>query len=455
MTWVRQFVQFFRISTALSRTVVCLVAPAIASGQLQQYLRTLESLSEPPAVRWQHFGPPYFSTNEKLLNRFYPRFDDVGGVTVGVSFQQNLSLLVHARPKLCVIFDYNPGVTEILVPFMGQLIAESPTRRDFLSRLLGVDLSTEETTQLLEGSAPVTSLFESVLNRTRKSRREAHLDGLRHLLRDTYLSRLPAQATPYIRNQASKWIDILENEELLTGAFFADALAPYHLSMVPGERRKLAGWLSTEENYALVRSYWTTGRIIGVTGDISGPGVAKLGAYLRNRHLQVTTLYLSNVGLSIEGHFPETWFRDLYTTLLAELPVTPQALTLIAHGPWQLTGYVRPLRQAQWVYQTLADVPQQTVIRLHEAPLEVLTQQGAAKLIPAMRQGLDTLNAPRPYHDLLRQVESDPAAIRTFTADQFSAWSASRVKEIDVKSNIFKTMLVTLTEAMLLAPPTV
>ena len=452
MTWVCQFVKFFRMSAALSVIVVCLLAPAIASAQLQQYQRTLESLSEPPAVRWQHFGPPYFSTNEKLLNLFYSRFDGAGGVTVGVSFQQNLSLLVHARPKLCVIFDYNPGVTEILVPFMGQLIAESPTRRDFLSRLLGVDLTTEETTHLLEGSEPIRTILENVLNRTNNNMRNGRVRRLRDLLRDKYLSRLPAQATPYIRSQALKWIDMLENEELLTGAFLADAVAPYQLSTVPAERKKLAGWLSTEENYALVRSYWTSGRIIGVTGDISGPSVAKLGAYLRNLHLQVTTLYLSNVGLSIEGHFPETWFRDLYKTLLAELPVTPRALTLIAHGPWQLTGYVRSLKQAQWVYQTLADVPQQTVIRLHEAPLEVLTQNGAAKLIPAMRQGLDTLNAPRPYLDLLRQIESDPTAIRTLTADQFSAWSATRVKEIDLKSDIFKTMLVTLAEAMLLAP---
>ena len=128
-----------------------LVVTGSAFAQLQQYDRTLDILSEPVATRWQHFGPPYFSTNEKLLNRFYSRFDNAGGVTVGVSFQQNLSLLVHARPKLCVIFDYNPGVTEILVPFMGQLIADSPTRRDFLSTLLGADFTAEETRQLLEG----------------------------------------------------------------------------------------------------------------------------------------------------------------------------------------------------------------------------------------------------------------------------------------------------------------
>ena len=107
------------------------------------------------ATRWQHFGPPYFSTNEKLLNRFYSRFEGAGGVTVGVSFQQNFSLLVHAKPQLCVIFDYNPGVTEILVPFMGQILSESSTRRDFLSTLLGADITDDETRQMLEGRSAV------------------------------------------------------------------------------------------------------------------------------------------------------------------------------------------------------------------------------------------------------------------------------------------------------------
>jgi hypothetical protein len=354
-------------------------------------------------------------------------------VTVGVSFQQNLSLLVHARPKLCVIFDYNPGLTEILVPFMGQLLAQSPTRQVFVSRLLGADIKAAETRQLLEGQTPVATVLAAVLERTPPDARKARLDQLRALLR------LPANATPYIRGEVKKWIDILENEELLTGVFFADAIAG---AKTPGG----AGWLSTEENYAFVRSYWMSGKIIGVTGDISGPSVAKLAAYLRSLHLEVTTLYLSNVGLSIEGHFPEKWFRELYATL-GTLPVTPNALTLVAHGPWQLTGFVRPLKQAQWVYQTLADVPEQTVIRLHEAPLEILTQQGNAKLLAALRQGLMTIGAPQSYVELMKQIQANPQAIRPLTPDQFRDWSAKRVADIDMGSPVFRTMMVTLAES--------
>ncbi len=436
-------VQILRLSLFLLQL---LWPSSSAAAQVQSYARTLENLSEPVSTRWQHFGPPYFSTNEKLLNRFYSRFDNAGGVTVGVSFQQNLSLLVHARPQLCVIVDYNPGVTEILVPFMGHLIADSPTRRDFLSTLLGASFTADEARRMLDGQSPVPAMLTTVLERTGPERRKQNLDHLRDLLRDHFLSRLPHEATPYIRSQVLKWIDILENEELLTGAFFSDAIAPYKLSTVPAEQARLAGWLSTEENYALVRTYWKTGKIIGVTGDVSGSSIAKLAAYLRNLHLQVTALYISNVGLSVEGHFPEIWFRDLYTTLGA-LPVTPRTLTMIAHGPWQLTGYVRSLKQAQWVYQTLADVPEQTVIRLHEAPLEILTQSGASRLLPAMRQGLTTLNAPQPYLDLLQQIQADPSAIRSMTPEQFRGWAAKRVAALNPSAAIFKTMLVTLSEA--------
>jgi hypothetical protein len=432
--------------------LIPLLLAAPAAAQPVSYFSTLEKLSAPVAARWEHFGPPYFSTNEKLLNRFYSRFDDVGGVTVGVSFQQNFSILVHARPQLCVIFDFNPGVTEILVPFMGQLLAESPTRSQFLSTLLGATITVDETRQMLAGQATVNAVLTAVLERTPAGNRKANLDRLRELLRDRYLARLPAQATPYIRQQALKWIDILQNQELLTGNFFADAIAPSKLARDPDGQRGMAGWLSSEENYALVREYWMTGRIVGVTGDIGGSSVARLAAYLRELRLQVTVLYISNVGSTVEGHFPETWFRDLYATL-GQLPVTPQALTFISQGPWQLTGYVRPLKSAQWVYSVLAPVPVETVIRLHEAPLEVLTQLGPASLLASMERGLESINAPSPYRELMKQIQNHLTAIRSLSGDQFREWSVRQAPGVDTGSAIFKTVWVTLTEAGFLPHP--
>lgn len=428
------------------RSICWLLLCSVSGFAQSDYYSTLEKLSEPVATRWQHFGPPYFSTNEKLLNLFYPRFDGVGGVTVGVSFQQNFSLLVHARPELCVIFDYNPGVTEVLVPFMGQVISAAPTRREFVSALLGADLTGQETRQLLEGEAPVATVLGKVLERTEPAKRQAAIERLREILRGKVLSRLPAEATIAMRADALKWIDILENEELLTGAFFTDAIAPYQLSGSPAEQQRLAGWLSTEENYALVRSYWLAGKVIGVTGDISGTSVAKLAQYLRDARLAATVFYVSNVGVSVEGHVPEKWFRDLYQTL-GQVPAASDALTLVAHGPWQLTGYVRSLQQAQWVYGMLAEVPEQTAIRLHEAPLEIMTQQGVAKLLPAIRRGLAAIQAPKAYEELLIKIESKPEAIRFQTPAQFRKWARLAVPGVDVGSPVFRTIMVTLAEA--------
>jgi len=389
-----------------------------AAACASDYERTLEQLSEPAASRWQHFTAPYFSTNEKLLNRFYPRFDGLGGVTVGVSFQQNLSLLVHARPELCVIFDYNPGLTEILVPFMGDVLKSSPSRREFLSTLLGADFSDQETKDLLGGATPAAGVLTVVLERTDAARRKSRLDELRARL----LAHVPAEATPYARSETGKWIDILQSQELLTGAFFSDAIAG-------------GGWLSTEENYGLVRKYWLTGRIIGVTGDISGPSVAKLGDFLRAKHLEVRALYLSNVGISTEGHFPEAWFRDLYHKLGAELPVTPNALTLIAQGPWQLTGYVRTLKQAIWVYDQLAGVPEETAIRLHEAPLEILVQLGPSQLIPALRKGLVSLHSAPAYALMLDRLEAGKSE------------DLEKSPGVDPRSPTYKAIYCTLVEA--------
>lgn len=437
-------VNFFHLTRIARLIVFCLAGPVLA--QQTQYFSTLEKLSEPAATRWQHFGPPYFSTNEKLLNRFYSRFDGMGGATVGVSFQQNFSILVHARPQLCVVFDFNPGVTEILVPFMGQLLTENATRAQFLSALLGAPITGDETRRMLEGQATVNAVLTTVLERTPAEKRKGNLEHLRGILRDRYLARLPAQATPYIRKEALGWIDVLENQELLTGRFFADAIAPYTLAHDPDSQRRMSGWLSREDNYALVREYWVTGRIIGITGDISGSSVPKLAAYLRERHLQATVLYTSNVGSTVDGHFPEAWFRDLYAAL-GQLPVRPATLTFISQGPWQLTGYVRSLQTAQWVYSTLADVPVEVGIRLNEAPLEILTQLGPGKLLAGIDRGLQTLNAPAPYRELLKQIQNNQSDIREMKPDRFREWAARQSPGVDPNSPIFKTVWVTLAEA--------
>jgi hypothetical protein len=405
-------------------------------------------LSEPAATRWKQFGTPYFSTNEKLLNLFYPAFENVGGVVVGVSFQQNLSLLVHARPERSVIFDINPGLTEILAPFFGRIWVSCATRREFLSMLMGVDVTAEQTTQLLERPteqipATLGAIFEHADEKTRAKRREA----LRAILRDEILPRLPPEATAAMRTRALTWIDLLENQEILPGVFFHDATAAYSLSNDVAEQHRLAGWLSTEENYRTVREYWMQGRIECITGDISGSSVAKLAERLRASGTYVTGIYLSNVGASVEGHLPMTWFRDMYAAL-AKLPLAPNAMTLVALGPWRLTAFAQPFAQAKWAHEALADLPVQYAIQLHEAPLEAGVQLGRAAVLTALRQRLAQVDVKAgPYQALLQRIEGEPGAIQFLDAAQFRGWAAKAGLGVDTGSFAFRAIAVTLVEA--------
>ena len=55
-----------------------------------------------------------------------------------------------------------------------------------------------------------------------------------------------------------------------------------------------------------------------------------------------------------------------------------------------------------------------------------------------MQQGLTTLKAPQPYLDLLRQIQSNQAAVRSLTPDQFRDWSIRRSPGIDTSAAIFE-----------------
>jgi hypothetical protein len=293
------------------------------SSVLKRYDQINALLSTPVP---QPYRSPYFHSNERLVERFYPRLKEVGGVFIGIGSQQNFSFLVHGHSALCVIFDINPDVTEILVPFLGQMMAEAPTRKAFLSRLMVVDLNEADVKHLLEPrrqpsqsiadlGRQLTAVVVELLGRVpREERRRRFQERM-----ERTLSRLSLNQQR--RAEVAKWFDYLEQEMLEGGIFFQQSA---QAAWIAGEdvrlRNDLAGWLSTEENYQMTRRYWLQGRIIGVTGDIGGPSVAKLAAWLRDwpvaeKSVPVTFIYLANVGISVTGHETPSTFQNCTTRL--------------------------------------------------------------------------------------------------------------------------------------------
>jgi hypothetical protein len=426
---------------------------------LGKYDRVTAALSEPGNTRWKHFGSVYFRTNEKLLNRFYPRFENAGGVVVGVSFQQNLSLLVHARPELSVIFDINPAVTEILVPFVGGFLTASPTRQAFISKLLSLNASAEDTKLLLQGGSDSEThpgaVYADLVRKTAPDSR-ARLQREWKEAMEGILARLSLDS--YQRSEVLRWQKILDDEEYLPGDFFLDSVIPYTLSANPKIRKSMDGWLSSEENYRLVRRYWMEGRIIGVTGDIGGPSLTNLASWLRKADKTVSTIYLSDVGTAMTGPGTPAYFLQLYETL-GQLPLQRKAQVLISHGS-MLTAYARKYDEALWLYRYLSDVDYSTFYRLNANVLQRITQEGASALIPAFRREFERLvedkrrkdepigeGAVQLFSRLLDRVEGSVNIVKTLDLPGFTRWVRKEIPGFDTDSSLFRTTAATLKES--------
>ncbi len=427
----------------------------LAAQILTRYDRITATLSEPVETRWRHFESVYFRTKKRLLNRFYPLFENVGGVIVGVGFQQNLSLLTHARPQLCVFFDINPAVTEILVPFVGQLMANAVNRREFITALMSVTANDEDIRNLLEGKRPPGEIYSELVLKTPPAKREQ----LRRHWKETLegiLNHLPIDARQ--RSEALRWQSILDNEEFLSGDFFMDSFLPYTMTANTKERQGMMGWLSTEENYKLVRKYWLEGRIVGVTGDIGGPSLAKLADWLRKSKKSVSAIYLSDVGMALTGPGTPAHFLRLYETL-GLLPLRPQARMLISHGG-ALTAYSRTYADALWLYQYLSDVGYDVFFRLNQNVLERVTHAGPGSLLAGFRQEFSKLvqdsarrNEPidaatvSSYPRLLDKIEGSAGSLKTMDLETFTRWAHNSVPGLDTSGAVFRTTAATLKEA--------
>jgi hypothetical protein len=420
-----------------------------------EYRARLEALSEQPAdARWKFFSSPYFRTNESRLNELYSRFDHAGGVIVGVGFQQNLSLLVHAQPDLCVIVDINPGVTEILVPFFGRLMEDASSRRQLVSRLLGVDVTEEDLQSLLEprrqtgqSTAELKGLLAEtaarLIARTPRPARQQRIAELAAKLDAGWIAGNPnAEAR---RAAIRQWFEFLD-DEYLTGEFFHDAAYASWTAANAAERQRLSGWLSTEANYRMARDYWVHGKIVGITGDIGGASVHRLAEWLRSLGKTVAGLYLSNVGMSVRGHEDPLYFLKLYRTL-GELPLAPDSPTLVAHGG-RLTGFVRTYSEALRLYGTLESSNHDVLSELVELPLERASWSEPNEPLRTLRIETAKLLAKRGtsisgYAQLFDLLDRD----RPAGEKEFAAWVHDKLPGLPQDSDIFRAITLTLSES--------
>ncbi|HLH00882.1 MAG TPA: hypothetical protein VKX49_31540 [Bryobacteraceae bacterium] len=437
---------------SLAGLLVCGQAPADNSVRVLARNDQLNAQLSTPVP--QPYVAPYFTDNERGAEKFFNRFQRIGGVMIGAGFQQNFTYLVHGRPELYVFFDINPDVTEILVPFFGELMARARMRRDFLAALTGVPFSEHDVRRLLEPrpspenketlGAYLAGVVAGFLSRRPEQERRRSFE--RQL--GPIIARKVLSATR--RAQLSTWFDLLEEDMLAGGKFFEQSARASWIAGADDARRdQLAGWLSTEENYQLVRRAWTDGRIVGITGDINGPSVGKLAQWLRKTGeagppRQVTFFYLSNIGASIMGHEKPQYFAQMYRHL-AQLPISGRAVTLIAQG--DNVAYLRTYAQARAFYDSLQDLDTNVMIRLVELPLSYSVLGNERDALRKFTQELPAFaRDPASYQELLDQFMNAPRQSRPGDIAAFREWVQNRWPSIDVSSDPFRALEAILTE---------
>jgi hypothetical protein len=430
-------------------------AADLQAAALRRYEARNAELSTPVP---QPYATPYFTDNERGADKFYARFEGIGGVMLGTGFQQNFSYLVHGRPDLYLFFDINPDVTEILVPWFGQMMATSPTRREFLSLLTGVPFTQVDVRRLLEPrrgpgqdaedlGSYLPGVVNEILDRVpREERRRRFEEQIGRMLARRIV-------TPSHRAQIIKWFDYVEEDMLSGGKFFEQsAWASWVAGQDRTRRDRLAGWLSTERSYRMVRRAWIEGRIVGVTGDIAGPSVGKLARWLHENGRAgsaVTFLYLSNIGASIMGHEKPDYFAQLYRTL-GQLPLSAGAVTLIAQG--NNVAHLRTFARARAFYDSLAAMDTGVMTQLVEIPLSYSVLGSAPDALRKFKADVAGFVAnPSEYSALVDRLLAARAEVRGSSASAFEAWVKKQWPALDTTSDVFRALEALLAELGILS----
>ncbi len=260
----------------------------------EAFWRMIAEFSEPGG----YFRSDNFLSNENSFQYVIPRLTksaSLGGVYLGVGPEQNFTYLVALQPKLAFIIDIRrQNMLEHLL--YKALIERSANRAEFLSRLFSRKLSSD-----LGANPSVTALLEAY--RSAQPSRELFQQNLQ-AVRDQLITRHGFGLTS----------DDLTGIEYVYNAFYNGG-PDLNYSFTGGDQR---GWswfptyaqlmtetdgrgehrsyLSSEENFRILRGLERNNAIVPIVGDFAGPkALRSVGRYLKEHGATATAFYTSNV----------------------------------------------------------------------------------------------------------------------------------------------------------------
>jgi len=240
-----------------------------------------------------------FISNEALFQHVLGRLKETtkpGGVYLGVGPDQNFTYIVALRPRIAFIVDIRrQNMLEHLM--YKALIELSADRADFLSRLfarqrpenIGPESTPEELFKAFRNVPAELDLFFANLDAIKTQLKERHgfklsaedEASIQYIFRAFYVGgpnlTYVGPVTPRfaVRNRMPSYADLMMQND--------------------GEGQNHS-YLSSEDNFGILKDLEQRNLIVPLIGDFAGPKTIRtVGTYLKQQNAAVTAFYLSNV----------------------------------------------------------------------------------------------------------------------------------------------------------------
>ena len=256
-----------------------------------EFWSLVETLSEPDG----YFQSNNLVSNEDTFQYVIPDLQRVvkpGGVYVGVGPDQNFTFIANLKPGIVFIPDIRRGNLHMHLMYK-VLMEESADRADFLARLFS-----RKRPAGLTATTPPDKLLGAFVD---VPPAKVLFDETRQLIRDSLKKRHGFALT----EADDTGIDFILGNFYNAGPFLQYSSAPVgrtpypsfaQLQMATDATGLARAYLATEDNYRAVRDLERKNLIVPLVADFAGPKTFRaIGAWVRERNANVTTLYTSNV----------------------------------------------------------------------------------------------------------------------------------------------------------------
>jgi hypothetical protein len=317
---------FRRRSIAAVARAAVLAAAASAASAPQASPRPGElaaRLSEPDG----YFDSDNLVSNETAYLQVADRLERLGlrgGAYLGVGPEQNFSYIPRLRPRWAFILDVRRDnlLQHLLFNWILET-AEEPA--EYLCRLLSRPCPRGlargrplvEVLRAVEAVPPREEALEAGLRAAFD-----HIEGrLAFPLSDADRAAIRRRARAFFEGQ----LDLRFESHRQGRRRHHPTYRALLLARSPSGR--FGHFLSSPEDYRVVRDLARAGRLVPVVGDFAGPSaLAAVGAFLRERRLEVSAFYVSNV----EFYLFRNAVFDRFAANVARLPRRPGAVFIRA-----------------------------------------------------------------------------------------------------------------------------